>query len=311
MTKVSHEVPLDLLEQSRWFNDYDYALVHLFVEYPEYYNFYKHSLQMGREVLLDNSLYELGEAFDMSKYAEWIEKLHPTYYIIPDKFWDSDGTIELANEWMKKYGNKLPKDIKRIGVAQGSSYQDIVYTYNYMDAICDKIAFTFKFHPDMIKIFRDNLTFDKLKMNHCYVRNKNVIKFNEDINDTDLQALLRYVILKELDLSGVINKEKEHHLLGLQSTAFLKESCKFSWVTSIDTSNPIIYGYEGKKYEESETDYEDIRTLHNGNCCIEKSKTTLKDLFEEKFEDRGKLYKNFQIIKYNVNEFKKILDMKS
>ena len=308
MTKVSHEVPLDLLEQSRWFNDYDYAMVHLLEKYHEYYHFYERSIQIGREVVLDLESYE---DFDMANYASWIEKLHPTYYVIPNKLWDSDGTISLANEWLFKYGNNLPKDIKRIGVAQGSSYQDIVYTYNYMNAICDKIAFTYKFHPNMIKIFRDNLTFDKLKMNHCYVRNKKDIKFNEDINDIDLQALLRYVILKELDLSGVINKEKEHHLLELQSTAFLKESCDFSWVTSIDTSNPIIYGYEGRKYDECESDYEDIRTSHKGNCCENLPTTTFNDIFEEKFEDRGNLYKNFQIIKYNVDEFKKILDIES
>lgn len=33
---VSHEVPLSLLEKSRSFNDYDYALVHLFEIYPEF-----------------------------------------------------------------------------------------------------------------------------------------------------------------------------------------------------------------------------------------------------------------------------------
>ena len=37
-TLISHEVPLSLLEMSRWFNDYDYALVHLFEDYPHYYS---------------------------------------------------------------------------------------------------------------------------------------------------------------------------------------------------------------------------------------------------------------------------------
>lgn len=42
---VSHEVPLSLLEKSRTFNDYDYALVHLFEIYPAYKQFYIDSLK--------------------------------------------------------------------------------------------------------------------------------------------------------------------------------------------------------------------------------------------------------------------------
>ena len=56
--KTSHEVPLSMLEQSRAFNDYDYALVHLFEKYPKYYDFFKKSIEMGRDVLLDNSIFE-------------------------------------------------------------------------------------------------------------------------------------------------------------------------------------------------------------------------------------------------------------
>ena len=51
---VSHETPISFLEESREYNDYDYALVHLFETHPEYYSFFKCSLGMGREVLLDN-----------------------------------------------------------------------------------------------------------------------------------------------------------------------------------------------------------------------------------------------------------------
>ncbi len=64
---VSHESPISMLETSRKYNDYDYALVHLFETHPQYYNFFKVSLNLGREVLLDNSIFELGEAFDSEK----------------------------------------------------------------------------------------------------------------------------------------------------------------------------------------------------------------------------------------------------
>ena len=54
--QISHEVPLCMLEASRFFNNYDYALVHMFEKYPEYYQFFKKSLVMGRNVILDNCL---------------------------------------------------------------------------------------------------------------------------------------------------------------------------------------------------------------------------------------------------------------
>ena len=63
---VSHETPISFLDESKSYNDYDYALVHLFETHPEYYSFFKSSLLEGREVLLDNSIFELKEAFDSS-----------------------------------------------------------------------------------------------------------------------------------------------------------------------------------------------------------------------------------------------------
>ena len=41
LMKVSHESPISILEYSKNYNDFDYALVHLFEQYPEYYNYFK------------------------------------------------------------------------------------------------------------------------------------------------------------------------------------------------------------------------------------------------------------------------------
>ena len=86
---VSHETPISLLDESREYNDFDYALVHLFETHPEYYSFFKQSLLQGREVLLDNSIFELGYAFDSEKFAHYVNELKPTYYIVPDVLEDS------------------------------------------------------------------------------------------------------------------------------------------------------------------------------------------------------------------------------
>ena len=39
--KVSHEVPLQLLSDSKQFNDYDYCLPHLLDIHPEYEDYFR------------------------------------------------------------------------------------------------------------------------------------------------------------------------------------------------------------------------------------------------------------------------------
>jgi len=140
--KISHESPLSLLNTSRFYNDYDYALVHLFETEPEYYQFFVDSLAKGRHVILDNSIFELGTAFDSNRYAHWINELKPTEYIIPDALEDTLMTMDNALDFMEKHPN-LPG--KKIGVVQGKNYTDLVNCYLYMDSVirADKIAISF------------------------------------------------------------------------------------------------------------------------------------------------------------------------
>ena len=100
---VSHETPISILDHSRNYNDYDYALVHLFDTHPKYYNFFKSSLNLGREVMLDNSIFELGTAFDSEKFADYVRELKPTYYIIPDVLEECDATIASYYHFTQDY----------------------------------------------------------------------------------------------------------------------------------------------------------------------------------------------------------------
>ena len=219
--KISHEVPICMLEKSREWNDYDYALVHLFESHPDYYNFFKESLEMGREVILDNSLYELGKSFDSEKYENWIRKLKPTYYIIPDVFNESSRSISLTINWLSKY-----KDLesKSIAVCHGKNFNDMVRCYNYYN-VCgiDKIAFSF-----MEKAFR---TF------------KGNVK-NDDIN----MSIGRINFLKKMIADNIINVDKKHHLLGCYCPQEFSSYKSYEWIDSIDTSNPIMAGINNIKY---------------------------------------------------------------
>jgi len=222
--KISHESPICLLDESRRFNDYDYALVHLFEEHPKYYEFFKKSVEMGREVLLDNSIFELGVSFDPERFAYWIKKLKPTSYIIPDVLEDVDGTMTQAYDWFQnpKYAS-LPG--KRIGVLQGKTYEEIVECYKRMTSLgVDSIAISFDYSmyetlfPHPIKL-----------VSWCFGRVR---------------------LINELIDQRVIDYSIPVHLLGCSSIMefSLYRDEKYSFIKSLDTSNPITLSLDNSKY---------------------------------------------------------------
>lgn len=219
---ISHEVPLSLLVKSRTFNDYDYALVHLFDTEPDYYKFFEDSLAYSRKVILDNSVFELGEAFDMDKFASYVEKLKPTEYIIPDVLENAGRTIGNAMIFKDRYPN-LPG--KSIGVVQGKDYDELVMCYQELDKLgVDKLAISFDYsyytglcnHPNKWMSF----------------------------------ALGRVQTLTRMLNEGIINKDKPHHLLGCSlPIEFLFYREGFEWIETMDTSNPVVHGLLHSLYE--------------------------------------------------------------
>lgn len=224
--KISHESPIALLDRSRSYNDYDYALVHLFDTDQTYLDFFKESVKKGRHVLLDNSIFELGEAYDPKKFLFWIKELSPTEYIIPDVLENSIGTMNNAVEWKEKYLADTPKASKCIGVVQGKTYDEIVQCYKYLDKFInvDKLAFSF---------------------DYSYY-----LKLAPHPNKWMSYALGRIRLLNMLVEDDIINKSKPHHLLGCAlPIEFLFYREGFEWLETLDTSNPVVHGLMGIEYE--------------------------------------------------------------
>lgn len=222
---ISHESPLCLLDESRKYNHYDYALVHLFEEIPEYYNFFTTSLQMGRKVILDNSIFELGKSFEPNSYLTWINKLNPTEYIIPDVLEDSGGTMLQAKDWKNTHQPHVNKHIKSIGVVQGKTFSDIITCYQYLDKTInvDKIA----------------LSFDYSLYRELHPHENKWVSF----------ALGRAQLLSQLLKNNVININKPHHLLGCALPIEFMFYRDYKWLESLDTSNPVVHGLLGIGYE--------------------------------------------------------------
>ena len=224
MIKIAHEAPKGIFDDIQKLTDYDYALVHLLEEDEEYLRLFEESILKGREVILDNSIFELEEAFDAEKFAYWVKRLRPEWYIVPDALEDTNLTIAQMENWNNEY-ELLPG--KKIGVVQGKTYSQIVDCYKYLDYIAkvDMIAISFDYSYYTVSVPHPNK----------YVS----------------WMLGRVKLLGDLLKDGIINKDKRHHLLGCglpQEFSFYKHS-DYEWIYSLDTSNPVVHGIKGINYK--------------------------------------------------------------
>jgi len=218
---IAHEAPIALMEEVQRHTDYDYALVHHFENYENYFNFFKRGIANGREVILDNSIFELKTAFNPEKYIEWIEKLQPTFYIVPDVLEDGYQTIDNYMNWVDNHSN-LPGIA--MGTIQGNNYHEIADCYRAMSLHCPYIAISFDMeYYDITGIGRQRAE------RRCDGRKR---------------------LIKQLIADGLWNWDKPHHLLGCslaKEFSFYKHNNIYN-IRSIDTSNPVIAGIQGMKY---------------------------------------------------------------
>ena len=220
MIKISHETPLCLLEDSRYFNDYDYALVHLLDEEPEYAKYFLKSREKGRHIILDNSLHELGESYGDEGLLKWVDKLHPQEFIIPDVWQDRNASVVNARKWAQI---ELPKGVEKVAVVQATTIHEASTCYQtYKDLGYKKIAFSYgaSYYNDIVP--------------HP---NKHLGK-----------ALGRLSVISALLKTKVISQSDRIHLLGCSVPQ------EFGWyrgikcIESIDTSNPVMAALEGITY---------------------------------------------------------------
>ena len=217
--KVSHESPINILDRSRTYNDYDYALVHLFETHPEYYDFFKKSLSMDRDVLLDNSIFELGEAFDHEKFAKYVEELKPTFYIVPDVLEDGYNTIKHFVEFATKYKD-LPGS--KIGVVQGKTWDELSDCYKFMCSNADYIAISFDYSYYVVT--------------------------GEGHNKLERWCTGRQRFIDQLIREKIWDWNKPHHLLGCSLAKEFNLYHGDRTIRSVDTSNPVVAGIKELRY---------------------------------------------------------------
>ena len=250
LIKVSHESPISILDISREYNDFDYCLVHLLDQYPVYKDFFKFArMAYNREVLLDNSIFELGKAFDSHEFWAKVKEIKPNMFIVPDVLEDAQGTVQsfkaFANYTLDIKNNLLTK---AIGAVQGKTWHELKECYKFMSDNADMIAISFDF---------------------SYYQ-----AIGEGASHLEKWCTGRQRFISDLISNGIWNWNKPHHLLGCS----LAKEFRFYVdrnihnIVSCDTSNPVVAAIHGLKYD---ADY----GLDN------KPSTKLADLIAHNFTD--------------------------
>jgi len=260
--KVSHEVPIPYLKESRAFNDYDYCLPHLLDESKEYQDYFQQSKESYRYIIMDNSLHELGKPYDSERLWHWMNYFKPDEFIVPDYWQDKTSTLVTAKEWISR---EYPKETTPVAVVQAVCKSDAFECYHILKMQgYKKIAFSYGadwYYKEGLK-------------NTPNSGNKFITK-----------AHGRYNTIKEFYERKLINRTDRVHLLGCNIPQ------EFSWykdmpfIESIDTSNPVIHGLAGVKYE----DY-----------GLEEKLPYKVDKFEGEA-------KNWDIVLYNVKKFREFI----
>ena len=210
--KVSHEVPFCLLKQSRDFNDYDYCLPHLMDENEEYRNFFYESKKMGRYIVMDNSLHELGEAYNTERLLHWVNEIKPNEFIIPDVWEDKDASVRNARQWSTI---ELPEEVMKVAVVQAKNmHEALLCTVTYKDLGYKKIAYSYgaSYYNDI-----------------CPHPNQDLGK-----------AIGRFIMVSSLYEQRILSKFDRVHLLGTASPIEFGMYKNIECIESIDTSNPIM-----------------------------------------------------------------------
>jgi hypothetical protein len=218
--KISHEVPLNILEVSRNFNHYDYCLPHLLDKYEKYREYFLKARKQDRYIIMDNSLHELGEAYDTNRLLYWIEALKPDEFIVPDVWEEAGKSIDNASEWSKI---KLLKDTLKVAVVQAKNIEEATICYQAYRALgYRKIAFSYgaKYYSELVPHPTRAIA----------------------------TALGRVQVISTLYNNDIISKHDRVHLLGCavpQEFIYYKD---MPFIETIDTSNPIMAGLEGISY---------------------------------------------------------------
>jgi len=216
---ISHEVPRCLLNNSKEFNNYEYCLPHLLDQDEHYLQHFIEAKARGRYIIMDNSLHELGEAYNHKRLLHWVNEIQPDEFIVPDVWMDCSKTAAQAKYWRQF---EYPSNTQITAVIQGKDKNEAYLCANLLQ----------------------NLGYNKLCVSY------GATWYNDFFPHTnpDMGKALGRVRFVQGLLNLTQMKDVKLHLLGCSIPQ------EFGWydnnpqIESIDTSNPIMSALEKTSY---------------------------------------------------------------
>ena len=223
--KISHELSLGLMHYAYKWNDYDYALPHLIDQYDQYKIFFQKSRLDKRFIIMDNGLFE-NVVHTTEDLLEKINLIRPDIFIVPDAWNDAVTTIRNAKSWMINYKEYLPAGVNLMAVCQGKDMGELITTYQILV----------------------DLGYTHIAFNHSSIAYQ---KEYEGMDHLKASMYGRMEFIRRLVQSSTIRKSHYHHLLGCSLPQEFMSYSDWKFIKSVDTSNPILVGAEGKRYNDS------------------------------------------------------------
>jgi hypothetical protein len=256
--KISHELPLSLMHYGYEWNDYDYMLPHLVDKYEQYRLYFQKARLDKRFIICDNGLFE-GVTHTTEDLLSKINLIRPNVFIVPDAWNDSTTTLVNAKSWMMNYKPHLPEETELMAVCQGESLGELISTYQTLL----------------------DLGYKHIAFNHSSCA---YMEMYPGLDPLKRQMYGRMEFIRHLVMKNVIDKNAYHHLLGCSLPQEFMSYKDWPFIKSCDTSNPIIVGAQGHRYEDSGINFKPK----------EKIEVYMEDDLSGQIED----------IIFNVNKFK-------
>ena len=209
--KVANIIPIPLLKKYGNLTDYHLVLSYLIRENTEYAEFYKQRAKKGDYIIIDTSVIELGKPLTIQEQLPLAERIGASEVMCADYPMDKDKTLEATANDLSKIPKNFPYKI--LAVAQGRNFAELVECYTELKK------------------------FDKI----------NTIGLSFTMSVFWKKPVSRFVFTDYLVKSNLLDKTKEHHLLGLGSD--LSEVClqsKFKWIRGVDSRAAVIQGLDNK-----------------------------------------------------------------
>lgn len=123
LPKMAFEVPRKNLAFGRQHADYLFVLAHL-MHIQEYRSEVYACQDLGMEIFLDNSAFELKESVNLDSYIGLILELNPTVIIVPDALGDLAKTIRLTRQFYEGVPERFFSRYKFMIVLQGQDNRE-------------------------------------------------------------------------------------------------------------------------------------------------------------------------------------------